>query len=239
MSALHSFSNAYSYDVFISHANHDKPKFVDPLKKKLEELGLHIWYDSEQIEWGDSIKGKIEEGLKKCRFGIVVLSPNFLGREWTEKELSELLHRQNKSGQKLLLPLLYHMTINKMKKSHPELEDIHTYVVKPNEDVRNIVIRFAKVLIQALKSEMGRQETSSTQSPPSDKQSVSEVENVGMGTSTMQIITELRKHPNSTKMQLASTVGVLVVEKILATLMKEGKIRQIADQKGKRWEVIG
>lgn len=106
----------YAYDVFVSHAHANKASFVDSLEAGLRELlKINVWYDTNEIDWGDSLKSQIANGLKQCRFGIVVISPEFLGREWTEKELNELLQRQNERGQKTVLPLLYNLTVDDMK----------------------------------------------------------------------------------------------------------------------------
>ncbi len=141
----------HEYDVFISHANDNKAEFVSSLTEALGKLGVTIWYDANTLEWGDNWKLQITNGLKKCRFGIVVISPEFLGREWTEKELNELLQRQNESGEKVILPLLYKMTIGDLRKSYPQVADFQAVVVSPETDVRDIVIAFARILIKALR----------------------------------------------------------------------------------------
>ena len=143
--------SAHEYDVFISHANDNKAEFVNSLTDALNKLGITIWYDANTLDWGDNWKLQITNGLKKCRFGIVVISPEFLGREWTEKELNELLQRQNDSGEKVILPLLYKTTIDDLKKSYPQVADFQAVVVSPETDVRDIVIAFARVLIKALR----------------------------------------------------------------------------------------
>ena len=142
------------YDVFISHATADKEPFVDSLKDGLRKLKINVWYDTDEIDWGDNLKAQIFNGLDKCRFGIIVISPEFLGREWTEKELNELLQRQNESGQKVILSLLYNLTVDEMRNRYPALKDFKARVVKPDEDVKDIVIDFARILIHALKSEI-------------------------------------------------------------------------------------
>ena len=144
----------YSYDVFVSHANANKGSFVDSLEAGLRKLKTNVWYDTDEIDWGDNLKTQIFNGLNKCRFGIVVISPEFLGREWTETELNELLQRQNESGQKIVLPLLYNLTVDEMKNRYPSLKDFKARVVKADEDVKDIVIDFARILIHALKSEI-------------------------------------------------------------------------------------
>lgn len=142
----------YQFDVFVSHANDNKEEFVDKLTAALGKLGISIWYDANILDWGDNWKLQIANGLKKCRFGIVVISPEFLGREWTEKELNELLQRQNATGEKVILPLLYKMTVDDMKKQYPQLADFQARTIKPDDDARDIVIDFARILIRALKA---------------------------------------------------------------------------------------
>lgn len=142
----------YQFDVFVSHANDNKEEFVNKLTTALGKLDISIWYDANNLDWGDNWKLQIANGLKKCRFGIVVISPEFLGREWTEKELNELLQRQNETGEKVILPLLYKMTVDDMKKQYPQLADFQARTIKPDDDVRDIVIDFARILIRALKA---------------------------------------------------------------------------------------
>ena len=145
-------NNAYQFDVFVSHASANKEELVNELTTALGKLDISIWYDANILDWGDNWKLQINNGLKKCRFGIVVISPEFLGREWTEKELNELLHRQNETGQKVVLPLLYKMTVEEMKQQYPQLADFQARTINPGDDLRDIVIDFARILIRALKA---------------------------------------------------------------------------------------
>lgn len=146
-------SKEYEFDVFVSHANDNKQSFVDSLSAGLNRLGIKVWYDSSILDWGDDWKAKIKEGLGKSRFGIVVLSPQFIGREWTTKELTELLNRQNERHEKVVLPLLYNLTVDGMKAKYPDLAPIQARSIREDEDAKDVVIDFARILIRALKSE--------------------------------------------------------------------------------------
>ena len=141
----------YAYDVFVSHANDNKQSFVDSLNAGLNRLGIKVWYDSSVLDWGDDWKAKIEEGLAKSRFGIVVLSPQFIDREWTTKELQELLNRQNERHEKVVLPLLYNLTVEEMKVKYPDLAPIQARTIREDEDAKDVVIDFARILIRQLK----------------------------------------------------------------------------------------
>lgn len=141
----------YEYDVFVSHANDNKQAFVDSLSAELNRLGIKVWYDSSVLDWGDDWKAKIEEGLTKSRFGIVVLSPQFIDREWTTKELQRLLNRQNERHEKVVLPLLYNLTVEEMKVKYPDLAPIQARTISEDEDAKDVVIDFARILIRQLK----------------------------------------------------------------------------------------
>ncbi len=139
------------YDVFISHASKDKPDIIDELYKSLYELGVNIFYDKEAIEWGDDWKEKILQGTQKSEFAIIVISENFFGREWTEKELNEFLNRQNRSGQKIILPILHNITVKQLEEKYPSVADIQTISTK-DYSCDKIAILFAKQFIKRLKS---------------------------------------------------------------------------------------
>lgn len=73
------------YDAFISHAFEDKSDFVDELVEEMCKLGLNVWYDTDKLKWGDSMREKIDRGLSKSRYGVVVLPPNYIAEQkyWT------------------------------------------------------------------------------------------------------------------------------------------------------------
>ena len=82
------------YDVFLSHASKDKPDIVEELYQSLGKLGVNIFYDKEEIEWGDDWKDRILSGTDRSEFAIIVISENFFDREWTERELNIFLNKQ-------------------------------------------------------------------------------------------------------------------------------------------------
>lgn len=99
------------YDVFVSHAWEDKEAFANEFVEELGKLGLSVWYDTSQIKWGDSMRAKIDDGLKKSRFGVVVLSPDYIkeGKYWTKAELDGLFQLEGVNG-KMLLPVWHNLT---------------------------------------------------------------------------------------------------------------------------------
>lgn len=101
-------SKRYTYDAFISHAVEDKVPIANELCAKLEQAGLKIWYSGRELSVGDRITTAIDEGLAESRFGIVILSPTYIRKDWTMREFYSLLSRRD--YQKVILPVLYDLT---------------------------------------------------------------------------------------------------------------------------------
>lgn len=92
-------------DVFICHDSRDKEVFVDPLVNTLSKKLIKVWYDKLSLHIGDSLIEKIDEGLSQCKFGIVVISKNFLTRkQWTAREFKSLTTREIHTGRKVFFP---------------------------------------------------------------------------------------------------------------------------------------
>lgn len=112
------------YSVFVSHCSKDKIDYVDDLVEEIKRLGITVFYDTDVISWGDNLKEKIDMGLKTCKLAVIVISPNYFGREWTEYEIHKLLERQNEEKRKLIMPILYNTSKEELVKHYPALKDI-------------------------------------------------------------------------------------------------------------------
>lgn len=57
------------------------------------------------------MREKIDNGLKKSKFGVVVLSPDYIkeGKYWTKTELDGLFQMESVNG-KTLLPIWHNLT---------------------------------------------------------------------------------------------------------------------------------
>jgi retron-type reverse transcriptase len=99
-------TNTTQRDVFICHASEDKRLVVEPLVGALEKEDFSVWFDKAEIKWGDSITGKVNEGLASSRYVIVVVSAAFMNKGWPQKELNAALAREIGSGKTYVLPLM-------------------------------------------------------------------------------------------------------------------------------------
>jgi len=110
------------YDVFISHASEDKDEVVRPLAFALISEGLTVWYDEFEMKIGDSLRRKIDMGLANSRFGIVVLSKDFIRKGWTNYELDGIITK-SVSQEQVLLPIWHNLTKKEVIDFSPSLAD--------------------------------------------------------------------------------------------------------------------
>src|SRR5207237_6165264 len=66
--------DAKEWDVFVAHASADKESFARPLAESLVEADIQVWFDEFELTVGDHLRRKIDQGLKKSEFGIVIIT---------------------------------------------------------------------------------------------------------------------------------------------------------------------
>jgi len=114
----------YDYDAFICHASEDKDTFVRKLAEELTEKGFRIWYDEFTITVGDSLLGKINEGLLQSKYGIVIFSKAFFDKQWPKRELEGLVALEEE-GQKKILPVWLNVKRDDILKHYPTLANLY------------------------------------------------------------------------------------------------------------------
>jgi TIR domain len=74
--------SSHLWDVFISCASENRDAVAEPLASRLRDLGMRVWFDMFKITVGDSIRERIDHGLSRSRFGVVILSQAFFSTTW-------------------------------------------------------------------------------------------------------------------------------------------------------------
>ncbi len=103
--------------------------------KNLVPYGLKI---------GDSLRRKIDKGLANSRFGIVVLSKEFIKKGWTNYELDGIITKVV-TGEQILLPIWHNITKQEVIDFSPSLADklarhTSTYtVVEIADEIANVI----------------------------------------------------------------------------------------------------
>src|SRR5688572_28553520 len=110
------------WDLFISHASEDKQSGAAPLAEALDAAGLKVWLDKQQLMLSDSLRARIDDGLANSRFGVVIISPSFLEKQWPVRELSGLLALEE-SGYKIILPVWHEIDRARLVAYSPILAD--------------------------------------------------------------------------------------------------------------------
>lgn len=91
--------------VFICHSSTDKT-FARRLVQDLQQHGIQPWIDEGEIRVGDSLLEKIEDGLSRSDFVVVVLSRKSVSRQWVVTELRAALNLEISRKKTLVLPVL-------------------------------------------------------------------------------------------------------------------------------------
>lgn len=115
-------AEAEEFDLFISHATEDKAGIVRSLVAALEERGVEVWYDETQLRIGDSLRQRIDAGLARSRFGLVVLSHAFFAKNWPQYELDGLVSLEM-AGRQRILPVWHEITKDEVLGYSPSLAD--------------------------------------------------------------------------------------------------------------------
>lgn len=109
----------YKYDVFISHAFEDKENIADPLNIALRQAGFKVWYSGTDLKAGDDLEHRIPEAISQSKYGIVILSKDYLKSKWGEKELAQLALLEKTTKRKIILPIWHNVSVNEIKYTFP------------------------------------------------------------------------------------------------------------------------
>lgn len=137
-------ARAPTYDVFISHASEDKEEIATPLAEALRASGLSVWFDAFELQVGDSLRRKIDQGLGQSTFGVVILSEHFFAKEWPRVELDGLTARATESDDPMILPIWHHVSKSEVIAQSPTLAGLmalNTAVMTLDEIVEALVRR--------------------------------------------------------------------------------------------------
>jgi hypothetical protein len=92
-------------NVFISHRRTDADKALR-LARDLQQAGHSVWLDELAINIGDSIVGRIEEGLHGSAYLILCYSNAGVMSPWISREWMSALARQLEGEDVRILPVM-------------------------------------------------------------------------------------------------------------------------------------
>jgi hypothetical protein len=98
-------SDARMANVFLSHSSKDND-FVRRLADDLRELGHEPWLDEWKIRVGDCIVSKIQEGLARAEYVVLVLTPEAVASGWVDREWKDAYWSEIGEKRVIVLPVL-------------------------------------------------------------------------------------------------------------------------------------
>jgi hypothetical protein len=143
-----------TWDLFISHASEDKDDVARLLADMLQAKGMSVWYDEYTLKIGDGLRSSIDNGLAKSRYGVVILSPNFFGKQWPQQELEGLFSLESPERGRIL-PVWHQVTANDVRRFSPMLAG--RVGIPTDSDLAKVVAKIAsKVFVYQVNDHHGR-----------------------------------------------------------------------------------
>jgi|SRR5882762_153190 len=110
---------------FISHDSRDKADVARKIAIGLQKMMCPVWYDEFSLAVGANLRDSIENGLKKCRKCVLILSPHFFSNGgWTKKEFDSIFTREILEERQLVLPVWYGVTKQSVYDYSPSLLNV-------------------------------------------------------------------------------------------------------------------
>lgn len=124
--------------VFISYrAGHDK--FAEALANRLGQEGIVPWFDKWEILAGDSIPGKIEQGLRDSMAFIPIITADYQEGSWATDELHNAIAKRIEQDYRIIPVLLERC-------ERPELIRHLRYVDFSSQDPEIFESKFAELI---------------------------------------------------------------------------------------------
>jgi len=93
-----------THDAFLSYSAKDKP-VVHDLARRLRDRGVRVWLDDWEIEVGQSIPSRIEDGLEGSTVLVLCMSEHALGSDWAALESQTFCFRDPLNRDRRFIPL--------------------------------------------------------------------------------------------------------------------------------------
>ena len=90
--------------VFISYSAQDRSTAAT-IADELRRRGVSVWFDQQEILAGDSLVGRIREGIESADYLLVLLSRSSLSSVWVEHEVGIAFERFGADADTVIIPL--------------------------------------------------------------------------------------------------------------------------------------
>jgi hypothetical protein len=111
--------------VFVSYSSTDAD-LAHRLVSALLLNGLSVWFDQFDLDTGDSIYDKIEQGVIDVDYMAIVLTPSSIDSAWVTEEFTLARQRELEERRVIILPLLFapvKLPLNLRARKHADFRD--------------------------------------------------------------------------------------------------------------------
>lgn len=109
--------------IFLCFSSKDRYTIAESILYHLKNYGLDTWYDYHTLLLGDNkFDENLKNGVQKCKYVILMISPNFYNCECGNMELEviKVLHNYNQIH---IFPILYNVTAGNLPKEYAWIKD--------------------------------------------------------------------------------------------------------------------
>ena len=124
--------------------------------KQLQARNLKVWFDDFTLTAGDSLRRSIDSGLTRSRFGVVIVRPNFLRKEWPQRELDGLVSREI-VGVKAILPVWHRVCAKDVRDCSQTLAD--RLAASTDEGLERVAVRLVEAIRRGSSQQAGARQT--------------------------------------------------------------------------------
>ncbi|KAK7291259.1 hypothetical protein RIF29_06251 [Crotalaria pallida] len=105
--SLSSFTNQWTYDVFLSFRGQDtRLGFTGHLYNSLHQKGIITFFDDQELRKGEEITPALLKAIQESRIAIIVFSQGYASSSFCLDELVQILHFSEEEG-RLVWPIFY------------------------------------------------------------------------------------------------------------------------------------
>lgn len=132
------------YHLFISYATENED-YTSKLASHFQYLGLSVWFAPLTLKVGSKLLDSINAGLMASQYGLLILSPEYITKQWTTYEV-DVLHRQHIEKDKKLFPIWH--GVDKAKVDQWNLGISGIIALKSSENIESISKKIADVVYE-------------------------------------------------------------------------------------------
>ena len=149
---------------FISLAGEQRNNVGRPLRDALEERGINVWMDVNELMVGDSLSGMIGQALQEYEVVVAIVSREYLEKVWPMREMRAAIN-MGRDAKGLLMPIRVGISHQEAVQGCAWLGDIYSleWANDPDQIAEEIARAMAKKGGRELAGTPGREERKAPQ----------------------------------------------------------------------------